>query len=267
MKGLVVACMAGLLVGCGENLEGPAAGGAPGRPRDLKALSVNSTTVGLQWLAPSGSDTTLSGYVVSWGSTTDTISRTTTTYSAGGLGPGLLSFNVLAVNNAGTAGAPVSIVWAPAARFDSSYVLQEISASDLSRISGMDVGSQTSNPRTLAMEAQGREAVDFFVDGAAGQPLVLRAANLYLQSLNATLFSPVQHQAPNLDLYLTSFPSTFSLSEVTVVDNTIYYARVFGDQGTVLYVRIHVRIAPGDYPDRSVMITLSLQRQASVQAA
>jgi hypothetical protein len=267
MKSLIALCVAALLAGCGDTLEGPASTGTPGRPRDLKALSVNSTTVALQWSAPSGSDTTLSGYVVSWGVTPDTVSRTVTQYSVSGLGPGLLSFSVLSLGNAGTAGAPVSILWAPASRFDSAYTIGEFSVSDPSRHVGMDVGTQNSDPATLAIDPSAQTALDFFLYGEGGQALTLRAANLYLQGWNATLFSPEYHQGPGLDLYLPAFPSGYTHSEVPVMDNTVYYARVFGNQGAVHYVRIHVRITSGTFPTRSVAIRLSLQRLPGVLAA
>jgi hypothetical protein len=133
----------------------------------------------------------------------------------------------------------------------------------------MDVGTQTTNPSTLALDGSAQTTLDFFLYGEGGQALTLRSAHLYLPSWNQTFFSPVQHQAPNLDLYLTSFPTTYSLTEVDVPDNTnaIYYARVTGEAGAVHYVRIHVRVLPGGFPSRSIAVRLSLQRMPGVQAA
>jgi hypothetical protein len=77
------------------------------------------------------------------------------------------------------------------------------------------------------------------------------------------MFSSVQYSSATLDYYADAFPdpSTFTLTSVQVADNTIYYARVVGDNPSEThYVRILIQGTAGGFPVRTVRVTLSLQR-------
>jgi hypothetical protein len=156
------------------------------------------------------------------------------------------------------------VTWAPASRFDDgSLIIYELDVARPGRAVAIDVGTTTTDPAVLVLDPLFRTKVDFFLQGPAGQPLVLRSPDQYLPSWNVTRFSNETTISVSLDTSRTAFPAdgTFVLSNVSVADNTIYYARVQGDLGLVHYVRIHVRVTPGtSFPDRTVVIRLSLQR-------
>ena len=81
------------------------------------------------------------------------------------------------------------------------------------------------------------------------------------------LFADRADVAPSLDYYIDQFPTTYTRSEVVLRDNSIYYARGTGAPGEIHYVRIHVRFGPGTYPNRTVIISLSVQKVPSLQFA
>ncbi len=253
------------VVGCGEN-QSTSPENQSGPPQNLKALSVNSTTVGLQWTAPTGQADSLAGYVVQSGSKRDTVSKLITSFLADSLPPGEATFTVYARSLSGALSQGAVIKWAPAARFDSGYTLYEYNKSvELDTLEcGLDVGTATRDPATMTT-ATLNSLMDLYLFGADGffaQGLELRSARVLDGQYNPTFFSTVNHQAANLDYYLASFPdpSTFTLTSVPVMDNTIFYVKVVGDGGSTNYARLHVRLAPGDFPSRAVSVQVSLQR-------
>jgi hypothetical protein len=116
--------------------------------------------------------------------------------------------------------------------------------------------------------------MDLYLYGGVGQledPLALWSASRFRTDLRKTAFSSVRHQSSTLDLPLSSFPAaeTFLQDTVLLSNNTIYYARVTGNSRfDTLYARIHVIIPSGQrWPDRTVLMTVSLQRVVGLRFA
>jgi hypothetical protein len=270
---LTIACFAAglLLAGCGKNLAGPGVDILLGVPQNLKAVSVDSTHVRISWSA--SVDTAkpdFAGYSVSWGSVADTVSATTQSYLAGPLPAGVQLFTLRSRKTGGEVSDPVSMSWAPASRFDTSpLVLLERDPSTPDLICGIHAGSQTTNPAALSLVVTNQPLLDFFLEGLGGQPLVLRSASEFQTNWKLTLFSTQSDSSLTLDLPLSAYPpdATFTLTDLLIKDNTIYYAQIRGDTGETLALRFHVHILPGVFPNRSVEIRLSLQRLPGVPYA
>jgi hypothetical protein len=265
---------AALIAGCGDNIADSTLGFV-GIPKDLKALSVNESTVRLLWSPPDGTaDSVLLGYRITYLGREDSVPKTTPFYMASSLPAGDAEFTVYARTISGRRSDGASIRWAPAARFDNALVLQEFQASDLSRTCCLEVGSAFQDPGILSFSSpNARSFVDLYLWGegtAVGQtssPLELRSANLFTSAFNATLFSPVTHTATSLDYPLAEFPQEFSLPSVPVQDNTIYYLRVLGENGAVFFARVHVKVLGGTALDRTIAVRISLQRTPALPIA
>jgi hypothetical protein len=254
--------------GCGDNLAGPP--GSVSAPRNLKALSVNESTVFLQWNAPSNVDSAFGGYRLEYGSVGIDLSRNQISYMVSSLQPGEQVFTVFSLRSNGTKADGSSIRWAPATRFDSVYSLLEYTQLQPGRGSGINVGSRTTSPFTLEVNGSAGNVLDFYLfggDGFSQQPLALYAGDQFAGSFRPTRFSTVTHSSSSLDLPLTTFPAdtTFIRQSIPVTDNTIYYARVVINNVEVHFVRIHVRQRAGaTYPERVIELRLSLQRVAGL---
>jgi Fibronectin type III domain len=254
--------------GCGDNLAGPPV--SVSAPRNLKALSVDESTVFLQWNAPSDVDSAFGGYRLEYGSDGIDLSRNQISYTATSLQPGEQVFTVFSLRSNGTKADGASIRWAPATRFDSVYSLLEYSQLQTGRASGINVGSVTTSPFTLEVNGSAANVLDFYLyggDGFSQEPLALYAADQFAGAFRPTRFSTVTHSSSSLDLPLTSFPAdtTFIRESVPVASNTIYYARVVINAVEVHFVRIHVRQRAGTtYPDRVIELHISLQRVAGL---
>ncbi len=255
-----------VLAGCGENLDTTSPSTQVGPPENLKALSVNGTSVGLQWTPPSGPADSLGGYVVQWGAKRDTLGKTALSFVADSLTQVEKTFTVYSRRVSGALSDGAEIKWAPAARFDSPLVLYEYKTNVTTVESALDAGTATLNPSALSINSANAPRTDFYLYGGLGQvaqALELWSMNTLTAVWNTTYFSTVTHQSDGLDYYLASFPasSTFTLDHVTVTDNTIYYIKVVGDNGTNNYARIHVHLKAGaSFPSRAVEIRVSLQR-------
>jgi hypothetical protein len=264
--------LAGSLVpGCGDNIGGPGVDILLGLPRNLKAVSADETHVRIFWSeSADAASTDFAGYVVSYGSVSDSLSKSTLEYLAGPLSPGARVFTVRSLKANGQVSNPATILWAPAFRFDARpLVLLERDPGDATRICGVHAGTESTDPFSLEVDATSQPDLDFFLDGLGGQPLLLRGATEFASNWKLTLFSTESDSGTSLDFPRSTFPAdgTFTLTRVTIEDNTIFYAKIVGDSGQSLAVRIHVRFLAGDFPDRSVEITLSLQRSAGVPFA
>ncbi len=250
---------------CGTNLTSPGSA-TLGPPQNIMGLSVDSSTVSLRWSPPAGAtDSTLKGYVVVWPAGSDTLGSTIQAVTITALPQGVTAFRLYSLVVSGELSDSAVFRWAPAARFDTPFVLTEYYDPDPSRIAGFDAGSQTLDPSTMVVVVDTviQARMDFYLFGQGGQPLEFRSANLFLAYWNITLFSTVTTAAGSLNTYLPSFPdpTTFILGSVVLADSTIYYARVEGDApGTFNYARIFVRLIPGTYPSRSIEVEVSLQR-------
>jgi len=108
-----------------------------------------------------------------------------------------------------------------------------------------------------------------FSGGSSGQQLALHSGSDFYTPWNITFFSTVTTTATSLDTALAAFPgdATFTELFIPVNDNVIYYARVSTSTSEVHYMRIHVNVSGGAYPDRSAVIRLSIQRVAGVPSA
>jgi hypothetical protein len=262
-----------LFGGCGDNTGGPV--GSVGIPKDLKAISLDQSTIQLQWSPPEGIvDSVFEGYRIQYLDRDETIPKTSLSYVAASLPPGDVVFTLFARGSRARLSDGVSIRWAPAARFDSMLVLTEYSSADLSLDCCLDMGSALRDPSVTSFSAPGaRQFVHLYLWGestVAGQPaspLELRSPNLYSVSFNASLFSPVTHSASTLDYPLAEFPQEFSQQTMAVKDNTIYYVRILGENATVFYARLHVKVLGGAAPDRTIGVTISLQRVAALPLA
>jgi hypothetical protein len=252
------------IAGCGENQD-TTSPSAVGAPENLKALSVNSATVGLQWSAPTGQSDSVGGYVVQVGSVRDTLGKNQLSFLADSLTPGEKTFTVYTRRLSGALSDGAVIKWAPAARFDVPIALYEYRTSNTSLLSALDVGSATLDPAAMTVTLDNASRIDLYLyggNGAVEDTLQLQSTSLLVSSWNATAFSTIHQSSSGLDYYLSAFPagSTFTLDHVTVTDNTIYYVRTIGDNG-LTYARIHVHVQAGaSFPSRAVEVRVSLQR-------
>jgi hypothetical protein len=262
-----VLALAALIPGCGENQQGPATGSTFGPPQNLKALSVNESTIRLQWSAAAGADDSLfAGYIILWANKRDTLAKTTLDYTIDSLGLGQVIVTMYSYKVDGDLSDGATIRWAPAARFDAPYTVSEYDAQQPSRPSGFDVGTRISDPGAIAVSPAAPLTMDLYIYGGAGQisePLELRSAHMYQGNRNVTYFSTATHSATSLDYLLSAFPPEASFTENTVLvaDNTIYYVKVVGANQETNYARLHVRVTGGSFPDRTIEIRVSLQRQ------
>ncbi|MCK5571143.1 MAG: hypothetical protein KAJ12_00210 [Bacteroidetes bacterium] len=257
------------LPGCGENVAPDPIDLSPYLPQHLSALSVDRSTVRLQWEQPQAvNDTILAGYIMEFAGRRDTVTKTTTDYTASGLLPGLVNFVISPLASDGRTAQGVTMLWAPADRFDdSAYTMFEYNVSDLNRPSGLNVGTRLTNPGTVPVVAAFQESMDLVLVGDAGTVLRFQSAHLVTASWNVTLISTVKSSSTSLDYLLESYPadSTFVLTETLIENNTIYYVIAEGDfPNERNYARIHVREIPGAFPNRSITVTISLQREPSV---
>lgn len=265
-----------LVLGCGPNEATDPALSRIGPPQNLKSVSLNKTTVGLKWDPPVGaSDSSFSGYAVQHGNRTDTLSKATVTFAAESLAAGESAFIVSVRTKDGRSGDGASIRWAPAERFASAFTLSEYTPLEASRIAGLKVGGKNSDPAAVAVNPATVNTFDLYLYGGGSAPsalpLSLWSASLFAGSTyRNTLFSSIQHSSSTLDYYANAFPapSTFTLTSVQVADNTVYYARIVGDNSSEThYVRILVQGTAGGFPARSVRVTISLQRVPGLQYA
>ncbi len=254
--------------GCGDNLAGPV--GNASAPRNLKALSVNDSTVFLKWDAPSEADSTFGGYQLEYGSVAVELSRSQLSYTVSSLPPGEGLFTVFSLRSNGFKADGASIRWAPATRFDSVYAITEYRQLETGTPSGINVGSVTARPFILEVNGSAGPYLDIYLYGGDGflqEPLELFAADLFAGAFRPTRFSTITDSSTSLDLPLASFPAdtTFTRLSIPVVDNTICYARVFVNNIEAHFVRIHVRQRAGTtYPNRVVELRISLQRVAEL---
>ena len=271
IAGLMLAGLALFGVACEENIAPPPVDLTPYLPQNLSAVSLDVRTVGLAWNLPSNvDDTLLVGYVVSAAGQQTAIGKRESLFAATSLPQGASQFTVSPLGAGGATAPGPAITWAPAERFDTAFVIYESNVSELSRPAGLDVGTRLTDPLAVPVAYAVQGTMDLWLNGDAGQPLRLMSANLWLAGWNVTRFSSVVTPAPSLDVAIPAFPaqSTFAQGIVQVQDNTIYYAICEGDLSSeVHYVRIHVHVLPGSFPDRSIEIRLSLQRQPGVPFA
>jgi hypothetical protein len=263
-----------LALGCGDNLETPAPVVTFGPPQSLKALSVNQSTIRIQWSASANAaDSTFRGYVVQRGNRSDTLGGSQLIYTADSLPAGESAFFVYSLRNDGFRSDAATIRWAPATRFDSVYEVYENVSPVSVRPEAFNVGTSTTDPSALVMDPNDPEVqqtMDLFFNGDSletRQSLSLWSANLLVGSFNTTFFSTHTDASPSLDFPLSAFPAenTFIQDSITFVDNTIYYVKVVGDPLQVNYARIHVHIKAGTiYPNRIIQVRVSLQRTAGL---
>jgi hypothetical protein len=268
--GAVFALLVGAL-GCGENLA-PPFGGVFAPPKDLKALSIDSSTVRLEWTPPDGAlDSRFDGYQIDYLGKTETVSRTVQAWDAKGLPPGLVNFSIRSRTTEGRTGDPVTIAWAGAKRFENNYTLIEFFAGQTTRVSGLDVGHALRDPMTMSLvDVNAGQLVDIFLAGGGllppGQeaPLRLYSASIYAPAYPVALFSGVIHSSASLDYPLASYPGSIDSLSVPVYDNSIYYVLIGGPNTTRYAARLHVHLLGGSYPNRSIAINVSLQKAPNV---
>ncbi len=263
-----------LVFGCGDNLETPAPAITFGPPLNLKALSLNQSSIRVQW-SPSANaaDSNFQGYIAQLGITRDTLPRTQFTFVADSLPAGESVFLIYSLRNDGLRSDAATIRWAPAMRFDSVYEVYENVSPVSIRPEAFNVGTSTTNPSVMVMDPNDpvvQQTMDLFFNGDSletRQSLSIWSANLLVGSFNTTRFSTQSDASPSLDFPLAAFPAedTFVQDSITVVDNTIYYVKVIGDPLQINYARIHVHIKAGTiYPNRIIQVRVSLQRTAGL---
>jgi hypothetical protein len=251
---------------CGDNTAEPASGFGP--PRNVLAQSVSASSVGLTWEPPAGtSDTLVAGYIITYGLVRDSVPGTVYAHIAGNLLPGSETFSMQAVSREGEYSSVTNKFWAPASRYDSVFVLYEYDVSQVLRYSAFNIGSRTDAPTPVPIVLAAQVPFDAYLVGQGGQQLSLKGGQVYNAAFDPFLFAERGDAAPSLDLYIDQFPSTYTRPEVLLRDNTIYYGRGIGNGTDMHYVRIHVRLGPGAYPNRTVIISLSVQKVPQLQYA
>jgi hypothetical protein len=267
----IMSCLGALLCGCGENIYDPSNPDHVNPPRNLEGLSWDSTSVSLQWLSAGDvPDSVISGYRIEYNGLVDSVSRVQTTKILHQLPLGRTTFAVLTVLRNGVISDPATFQWAPASRFDSPpVIIYEDPGIAGTRPRGMRVGSRTTSPYAVVLTTQNAsQVVQLILEGSGAQPLRLQSPTYVLQNALQTLFSSTSHASTNLNYHLSSYPTTYDRDDVPIIDNTIYYLRLLGDNGETNYARVHVHITPGAaFPNRSVEIRVSLQRFAELQLA
>lgn len=259
-----------LVSGCGDNMENPAPAAQFGPPTGLKALSINDSAVAFQWLATSASgDSTFRGYITQVAGRTDTFPKSTFGLLVGSLSPGVVTVSIYSLSTDGLRSDPATMRWAPASQFDSTYAVYEKTTLVFARPEGFNVGTTSTNPSVMRIDSSDpavKQTMDLVFNGDSvqtHQSLSMWSANLLLGRFNTTLFSTQTDASPSLDFPLSAFPSenSFVKDNITVVDNTIYYAKVIGDPQQVNYARIHLHIRQGTFPpNRIIEVRVSLQR-------
>jgi len=266
---MIPAMLATLLTSCGPNEGTDPTASRIGAPQNLKSVSMDRSTVGLNWDRPPGAaDSSFAGYTVQYGNHTDTLGKAALQYVADSLLPGESAFIVAVRTRDGATGDGAAIRWAPAERFGTAYTLTEYTPLEPLRLAGLKGGGKTTNPVAVAVNPSAVDNFDLYLYGGGSAPSALPlffwSASLYTgATFRTTLFSTVTHPSSTLDYYVNAFPAqtSFTLTSVLVMDNTIYYAKIAGDSPSEThYVRILVRGISGGFPARTVQVTLSLQR-------
>jgi hypothetical protein len=123
----------------------------------------------------------------------------------------------------------------------------------------------------MPMEATNAgQLIDVFLAGgglvAPGveAPLRLHSASVYSPGYSVARFSTIHHSSSSLNYFLDTFPTQFDSASVALADNTIYYVLVGGPNATYNVARLHVHLLGGAYPNRSVVINISLQKSPSL---
>ena len=263
---------------------------------NLRAFSADSTSVGLAWTpSPSASTPDFGDYLVN-ATPEDQIGGVILTKSAGsnsslrfgGLMPSsVYTFAVIArPNSSSSAGnsTPLSVVWAPASRFDSvsgQPILVYESSSTSGNAALIFYSSVTGGPRTVNLlnpsTPSDTAEVDLFVRTETITSVSIRSADLYLtpdgtmRFPRTTLFSSFSYSAGNLDDAELRPPDTSSyaptntvieIDTTAAVTSTIFYFR----SNDAHYGRLLVRRDPtsgtmiwGTSPDRYLVVELSYQ--------
>jgi hypothetical protein len=259
------------LVGCGENLA-PPYGETLGPPENLKALAKDSSTVVLQWTKPqSGSDTSLAGYQVEYLGTSASVGTAVLNYAATGLPAGPITFSLRTRMKDGRTSDAATITWAAAARYERNYVLTEYSYQDPNRACALDVGHSLRPPLVMGLQdPNAGQLVDLWLVGGGttlngtASALRLLSASVYAPAYQLARFSTTSHSSANLDYFLSQYPAGIDSVGVTLADNTIYYTLVQGPNATYCTARLHVRFLGGTFPNRQVVINISLQRSPNI---
>ena len=267
-----------LFGGCGEHMDDPEQAITFGPPGSLGAVSQSTSSITLHWTAGIGAgDPTFLGYIIAYNGIEDSVPKTQLGALIESLPPGVTTFDVHSYQSDGPRSDAASISWAPADRLEINAIVVEYFVQEPTRISGFSLGSQTRDPRAMAVEPVTTiviDQLDCYLLGSSGvieEPLRLNSAHLYQVGLRTTMFSSVTDSAANLDFPRATFPhdSTFTLTSVPILHNRIYYVRITGDLGSeTLYARIHVRVnAAAVFPNRQITINVSLQRVPGVPFA
>jgi hypothetical protein len=258
---------------CGENVA-DVNSGAYAPPGNLKAYSVDRSTVQLEWTAPSGvNDSLFKDYLIMWanGTKEESISKGVLTYTVDSLNSGTNVFTLFSRDINNVVGTGASINWAPAERFPGPYTIYE--ARGTTADAAIDCGTDGGSPTTMPMDNNAAGKADFYFFGGQGQvnnPQVeLVSADQWLVGNKVTLFSTVSHSSSTLNYFLSSFPATTTFTEprIVVSAGTIYYAQLTDANSAIHYARILVTAILGAAPARNVRLQISLQRSVGVPYA
>jgi hypothetical protein len=261
-------------VQCGKNLStvGPTTGITP--PQNVMAYASDSQSVTLTWTAPpEASDSTFSQYVIRWNSSQDSIPKGVLVYTAKSLPPGLTQFQLFSrLLDGEMSTSPAAFSWAPAQRFSGKiFTIWEYGVAQ--KPTAIDLAATGGTPTTFPIDSSFQSTADFYLYGGSGAQTALQlySADLYQGTNYQTSFSTVTSSSSTLDYPLSSFPasSTFTLHDLTVNSNTIYYLRLKGPNGPLRYARVLVTdIQPGGGPgSRSITMQVSVQQEPGVSVA
>jgi hypothetical protein len=268
------------LSGCADNPASPSDALQSLAPLDLVAVSIDDSTVGLQWGAP---DNYVSVYLVSWRGEqqhdTGSFIASATTVSVGRLHSGQPYIFEVAALRGGSLSPTAEVRWAPAMRFksesgrDSTIRIYE-SASSYG--SGLAIFSAVGGPRRLSIYTQGAQLAlttdqadpDHFEIGTVYARLGATVDSSVYISTRTYLTASLDdwHHNEDLDADILSdgnrrvfyLPGTISdelgrgfFVRITMQGRDYY--------GRVLINNVKGRLLQGTPPDRYIEVTVSYQ--------
>jgi hypothetical protein len=282
-----VSLLVALLVGCkDDSTTGPAPGPSIEAPKNLRAFSAGSTSVGLQWdLSASESDPSFVGYVInvkkpdgSAAVSPVNILKANRDVIVTGLSEGVIYTFVVRSTGTGNSVSSdsASVKWSPARRLTTDETIPEIKVYEFASSNGAsglqfyNIASSSAKTQSLRASNPDRVLADIYLSTDAGDAISLRTMVLSgVTGAKNTFFSATTSDADNLSFAQLAPPDTtsYTLTTYTIPSTTtsvskIVYARSITDNK---YVRLLIKrnssnsLISGSSPDRFITVEISYQ--------